>query len=43
VHGLMHVDIVPGLADRWRLLQALHDLLAARDGVLPNWYLSRRR
>jgi acetyl esterase/lipase len=36
VHGLMHVDIVPGLADRWRLLQALHDLLAARDGVLPN-------
>lgn len=35
VHGLMHVDVAPGLPDRWRLLRALRDLLAARDGDFP--------
>lgn len=34
VHGLLHVDVEPGLPDRWRLVLALRDLLAARDGDL---------
>jgi acetyl esterase/lipase len=32
VHGLIHVDVAPGLPDRWRLWQAVRVLLAARDG-----------
>lgn len=35
VHGLVHVDVAPGLPDRWRLVRALQDLLAARDGAAP--------
>lgn len=31
-HGLVHVDVAPGLPDRWRLWQAVRALLAARDG-----------
>jgi hypothetical protein len=34
VHGLVHVDVEPTLPDRWRLWQAMRDLLAARDGDL---------
>lgn len=34
VHGLVHVDVAPALIDRWRLCQAMYDLLAARDGAL---------
>jgi hypothetical protein len=32
VHGLMHVDVSPGLPDRWHLWHAVRVLLAARDG-----------
>lgn len=34
VHGLQHVDIEPGLPDRWRLWRAVRAFLEARDGVL---------
>jgi len=34
VHGLQHVDIEPGLPDRWRLWRVVRAFLAARDGVL---------
>jgi hypothetical protein len=34
VHGLAHVDVAPGLPDRWRLWRAVAALLAARDGAL---------
>lgn len=32
VRGLVHVDVAPGLPDRWRLWRAIKELLAARDG-----------
>ncbi len=32
VRGLNHVDVEPGLPDRWRLWRAVSLLLAARDG-----------
>lgn len=34
VRGLVHVDVAPGLPDRWRLWRAVKSLLAARDGKL---------
>lgn len=34
VRGLAHVDVAPGLPDRWRLWRAIRSLLAARDGKL---------
>ncbi len=34
VRGLVHVDVAPGLPDRWRLWRAIRALLTARDGRL---------
>ncbi len=34
VRGLAHVDVAPGLPDRWRLWRAIRTLLEARDGKL---------
>ncbi|MEZ4599800.1 MAG: hypothetical protein R2940_08425 [Syntrophotaleaceae bacterium] len=33
VHGLMHVDMEPGLTDSWHLWRAVLALLQARDGI----------